>query len=101
MQKARPGGRAGLSEECISAVLSHTAWMKIKVISYSGYRENERPIALIINNERIEITEILNRWLEVNHLTNCNKRYFEAKGCDGFIYKICYDEDKNEWFLYS
>ena len=72
---------------------------KITVTAYAGYRNDERPGALVLYDEKITIKEILNRWIEEDPAGISRKRYFTVKGSDGYIYKIYYDEKKEEWFL--
>ena len=38
----------------------------IKVIAYSGYRGNEGPRALLINDKIITVVEIVDKWIEEN-----------------------------------
>jgi len=72
---------------------------KIEVITYSGYREEESPISLDLYGERIEVLEILSRWIEETLEERIRKRFFRVKGSDGYIYKIYYSEKTKEWFL--
>lgn len=72
---------------------------KIEVIAYSGYRGEERPRAFIKNGERIEVIEILSQWMEESLENRRRKRVFFCKGIDGKVYKILYDEMKEEWYL--
>jgi hypothetical protein len=72
---------------------------KIKVITYSGYRKNERPQAFFIYGERIEVDEILSKWIEEDFEKKVRKKFFQLKGSDNYIYKVCHDELTDEWFL--
>ncbi|MEW6068519.1 MAG: hypothetical protein AB1610_09555 [Nitrospirota bacterium] len=71
----------------------------IKVISYSGYKGEERPEAFFINGEKITVVEILHMWIEENIAYRHRKRFFRIKGSDCHEYKIFYDETRGEWFL--
>lgn len=73
--------------------------VKIEVICYSGYRTDEKPMAFILQNEKIEIIEILDMWIEEGLHDKIRKRFFKVKGSDGFIHKIYLDEKTKEWFM--
>lgn len=72
---------------------------RIKVIAYSGYRPEEIPRSFILHNEKIEIIEILDMWIEEGLHDRSRKRFFKVRGSDGFIYKIYLDEKTEEWFI--
>ena len=72
---------------------------KITVIAYSGYRNDESPRAFILYDEEIAVKETFTMWIEEDFSGASRKRYFSVKGSDGYIYKIYYDEKKEEWFL--
>ncbi len=72
---------------------------KITIIAYSGYRNDESPRAFILSDEEITVKETLDRWIEEDRSGESRKRYFTVKGSDGYIYKMYYDEKKEEWFL--
>jgi hypothetical protein len=74
---------------------------KIHVFSYSGYRAHEIPRAFMINNQKIEITDILDMWIEEKKKTFSRKRVYKVKGDDGFVYTLYFDEKETEWFLQS
>ena len=69
---------------------------RLKVIDvncYAGYKANERPIALIVRERKIEVKEILDRWYGVNH------SYFKVLGNDQKAYLIRYNHDEDLWTL--
>ena len=70
---------------------------KIEVIAYSGYRGEETPRIISLRGERIEVTEILKRWIEERSEDRSRKRFFRIRGSDGKIHKIYYDEKGMEW----
>ena len=70
---------------------------KIEVIAYSGYRGEETPRTIILHDERIEVVEIQNMWIEESVEDRARKRFFEIKGNNGNTYKIYYDEKVMEW----
>jgi hypothetical protein len=71
---------------------------RIDVISYSGYRGEETPRAFTSHGKKVEITEILARWIEEDVHKRTRKRFFKVKGNDGLIYKIYLDEEIDMWF---
>jgi len=72
---------------------------KIRVQSYSGYRTEESPRAFIFRNEEIEITEIIDLWVEEDVRDGKRRRFFRVKGSDGFIHNIYMDDKTREWYL--
>ncbi len=71
---------------------------KIEVIAYSGYRGEESPRTILLPGERIEVTEILNQWIEEKSADRSRKRFYKIKGSDKAIHVIYYDEKAAEWF---
>jgi hypothetical protein len=71
---------------------------KIEVIAYSGYRGEETPRIMNFRDKKIEIKEILKRWVEEGVGNRERKRFFQVKGKDGFEYKIYCSEGSMEWF---
>ena len=71
---------------------------KIRVLAYSGYRGEETPRVIIHHDEKIEVIDILSRWIEEGFEDRGRKRFFICKGSDGGIYKIFYDEKTAEWY---
>jgi len=71
---------------------------RIEVIAYSGHRGEETPRAVVLRQKKIEVVEILSRWIEEPIEDRSRKRFFVFKGSDKIIYKIYYDERKMEWF---
>jgi hypothetical protein len=61
---------------------------KIEVIAYSGYRDEGTPRAFILQNEKIEVVEILDMWIEESFVNKVRKRFFKIKGSYGYIHKI-------------
>lgn len=79
--------------------------MAFRVECYAGLRADtlrrgeaadggeESPRALIIGERRIDVVEILDRWLAPDH------RYFKLKGSDGDVYIVRYDPAADAWEL--
>jgi hypothetical protein len=71
---------------------------RIEVIAYSGYRGEETPRIILLRGERIEVIEILSRWVEESLEYRARKRFYQVRGDDRLIHKIYYDEKAMEWF---
>ena len=71
---------------------------KIEIITYSGYRSEERPVAFVMQGERIEIVEILERRIEEGLRDKERKRYFTIKGSDGATHRIYQVYNTSEWY---
>lgn len=67
--------------------------LTIAVECHAGYRGEETPRLLRIGESRIEVAEILDRWLAPEH------RYFKLRGDDGGIYIIRHDAGEDRWEL--
>ena len=71
---------------------------KVKVTAYSGHRGEESPRAFLYQGKKIPVVEILKRWIEEAARERKRRRFFEARGSDGAIHRIVYDEENFEWF---
>jgi hypothetical protein len=67
--------------------------MDIRVDCYSGYRGEETPRNVQIGDNKIEVKEIVDRWLAPDH------RYFKFIGDDNAIYIIRHDHQAFKWEL--
>lgn len=67
--------------------------MKLKVECYAGYRGDEEPRAFALGERRLEVREILDRWLAPDH------RYFKVAASDGDTYILRHDNVAGEWTL--
>ena len=69
------------------------AYLEIRVECYAGCRGEEEPRRFGFQQDRIEVTEILDRWLDPNH------RYFKVRGADGGLYLLRHDPIVGSWGL--
>jgi hypothetical protein len=67
--------------------------MQLGVECYAGYRGEETPRAIRLGERRVEVLEVLDRWLAPDH------RYFKLRGNDGATYIVRHDVASNEWEL--
>ncbi len=71
----------------------------VRVFAYSGYRGEELPRAIVIGDQRIEVVEILELWVEEGFEDRSRKRFFKIRGSDGEVRELHYDEKEKEWRL--
>ncbi len=74
---------------------------RIDVIAYAGRRGNERPETFILRGLRIDVIEIVDRWIEEGAEDRTQKRCFRVRGSDGNTHRIYYDESSSEWYYTS
>lgn len=67
--------------------------MEIEVECYAGYRGEETPRRIQIGENRLEVVEILDRWLAPQH------RYFKFRTADGAQWIIRHDTRSEQWEL--
>ena len=67
-------------------------WL-VTVECYSGYRGNESPRRFLMGDKAVEISEILDRWLDPAH------RYFKVRGEDKAVYILRHDVEAGCWEL--
>jgi hypothetical protein len=67
--------------------------MHIQVECYAGYRGEETPRRICMATYKIEVREIVDRWLSPDH------RYFKILGSDDATYIIRHDTQNWQWEL--
>ncbi len=67
--------------------------MDVKVDCYAGYRGEETPRRFEMAGRRVEVAEVIDRWLGEDH------RYFKVRGEDGMVYLLRHDEPADRWEL--
>ena len=65
--------------------------MQIHVDCYAGYRGEETPRFIILADNKIEVVQVLDRWLAPDH------SYFKLLGDDGATYIIRHDGVSGRW----
>ena len=65
----------------------------IKVFAYSGYKANERPMSFIVDEQRREVADIIDRWYGVEH------DYFKVLADDGKVYLLRWHRILDLWFI--
>jgi hypothetical protein len=67
--------------------------LSIRVECHAGHRADEEPRAFHIGARRVEVVEIVDRWLAPDH------RYFKVRGVDDGIYILRHDITADRWEL--
>lgn len=67
--------------------------MNVRVECYAGYRGEETPVRFYLGEKKIEVVEVIDRWLAPDH------RYFKVKGDDGANYILRHDTTADRWEL--
>ncbi len=65
----------------------------IRVDCYSGYRAEESPRRFFIGQREVNVTEIIDRWLDPTH------SYFKLRCDDGGIYILRHNLVDHTWAL--
>lgn len=66
---------------------------KIEVVAYSGYKANERPLYFILDQKRLEVQNVIDRWYGVEH------DYFKVLADDGKVYLLRWHRSLDLWFI--
>ncbi len=67
--------------------------MEIRVECYAGYRGEQEPRAFWLGERRLEVREILDRWIGPDY------RYFRVKTDDENLYVLRRDDTSDRWTL--
>jgi hypothetical protein len=65
--------------------------VRVRVICYEGYKARETPRTFYIRDRRIEVVDVLDRWLGEDH------EYVKLMGSDGSRYILRYDHGGDSW----
>jgi hypothetical protein len=66
--------------------------LQIRVECYAGHRGEETPRTLHLGERRVDVIEVLDRWLAPDH------RYFKVRASDG-IYIVRHQTNAGHWEL--
>ena len=66
---------------------------KIEVEAYSGYKANERPLYFLLDERRLRVQNIIDRWYGVEH------DYFKVVAEDGKVYLLKWHRSLDLWFV--
>lgn len=73
--------------------MQETRPFEITVVCYAGYRGEETPRQLQFGERRVEVTEVIDRWLAPTH------RYFKLRGDEGAVCIVRHDPAAHRWEL--
>ncbi len=66
---------------------------QVRVECYAGYRAEETPRRFFLGERRVEIAEVVDRWLGEDH------RYFKVRVLEGDLYILRHDPQADCWEL--
>lgn len=67
--------------------------LSIRVECYAGYRGDEAPARLFLGMRRVDVQEVVDRWLAPDHA------YFKVRAEDGSTYIVRHDTVADRWEL--
>ena len=67
--------------------------IQIRVDCYSGYRGEETPRRFYVGEKKLEIVEVISRWLEPDY------RWFKVRAHDNGLYALRQDIRSGIWVL--
>lgn len=65
----------------------------VSIQTYSGYKSDERPSSFVLGEQTFRITEILDRWYDVD------ANYFKVTADDLRVYLLRHDLNADKWEL--
>jgi hypothetical protein len=65
----------------------------VRVVCYSGYKADERPLRFQLGERWLAVEEVVDRWY------NPHATYFRVRAEDGAFYILRHDESQDEWTL--
>jgi len=63
----------------------------VRVECYAGYRGEETPRGFYLGSRRVEVADVLDRWISPEH------RYFKVRGDDKGVYILHHDVNEDRW----
>jgi hypothetical protein len=88
LQLRQPGKNTGSID-----MAENESLFSIRVECYNGYRGEESPRRFFLNQRQVDVVDILDRWIAIDH------RFFKVKGDDGATYIIRHDVTADQWKL--
>lgn len=75
--------------------------LPVKVECYSGYKADEYPVRFYLNNTRIEIQEVIDRWYQYNKNSPFPAaNYFKINTNGNKILILKQEIESGNWFLW-
>ena len=66
---------------------------EIEVTAYSGYKANERPLSFILDQRRLNVEKIVDRWYGMEHDN------FKVLADNGRLYLLKWHRSSDCWYL--
>jgi hypothetical protein len=66
--------------------------VKIDVVAYSGYKANERPLHFVLEEKKLTVVDVLDRWYGVENDS------FKVLADDGKVYLIRWHRLLDLWY---
>jgi len=66
---------------------------KIEVVGYSGYKANERPLSFVLDERKLRVSDVIERWYGVEH------DYFKVIAEDDHVYLFKWHRIRDVWFV--
>ena len=66
---------------------------KVRVMGYSGYRLNERPLSFVLDDHEMQVVNVIDRWHGEEY------EYFKLLADDGRVYLIKWHRIDDAWFV--
>ncbi len=70
----------------------------IKVSTYAGYKADERPLDFVFEGKMYKIKDIICQTCEEDISGGLSRRY-TVRTDEGLRFKLCCDENHDQWFL--
>ncbi len=70
----------------------------IKVSTYAGYKADERPLDFVFEGKKHKIKDIIGQTCEEDISGGLSRRY-TVRTDEGLRFKLCYNENQDQWFL--
>ena len=67
--------------------------LAVRVECYAGHRGEETPRRFFLGERRVEVAEVLDRWLAPDHA------YFKVRGNDDAVYILRHEDVADAWQL--
>ena len=67
--------------------------IKVDVVAYSGYKANERPLYFIVNDRKLDVVNIIDRWYGLEH------DYYKVLADEAKVYLLKWNRMHDIWFL--
>lgn len=71
--------------------ITPTSWRRTEVRCYAGYKADERPTSLLVDDREVQVRTMLASWREPDYL------YFKLETDDGRVHELRHHEHEDYW----